>query len=278
MIRFTKMHGIGNDFVVVDAERCGSESGWPDLARAMCHRRFGVGSDGLLLISRATNADFQMRMLNPDGSESEMCGNGVRCVLRWLHREGWTQEPVVSLETGAGVLQLELTSNGWVRVDMGLARLLRGEIGMSGDPQAKFADEPLAHSSGLNGTAVSMGNPHLVVIVDDVKAVPLEVWGPELEAHSLFPNRVNVHFVQVLTPTSLRQRTWERGAGATLACGTGACAATVAAHVTGRSDSAVNVELPGGNLKIEYAPSGHVFMAGPAEFVFEGGWLEPDER
>lgn len=278
MIPFTKMHGIGNDFVVADAERCGPESGWPDLARAICDRRFGVGSDGLLLVSRATSADFQMRMLNPDGTESEMCGNGVRCVLRWLHREGWTQEPVVSLATGAGMLQLELTANGWVRVDMGPARLSRGEIGMSGDPQARFIEEPLGHSSGLTGAAVSMGNPHLVVFVEDALAVPLETWGPELETHVLFPSRVNVHFVQVVSPETLLQRTWERGAGATLACGTGACAATVAAHLTGRSGSAVTVQLPGGNLKIEYEQSGHVFMSGPAEFVFVGEWLGLKER
>ena len=274
MIPFTKMHGIGNDFVMVDAVSSALEgTDLAQLARAVNDRRFGVGGDGLILVERGEAAPFRMRMFNPDGSESEMCGNGVRCVARFLHDRGHTKEPVVSLETGAGVLRLELQADDRVRVDMGRARLTRGEIGMTGHSDRSFREQPISVGDRiLPGTGVGMGNPHLVLFVEDASLVPLGTWGPELERHPEFPNRVNVHFVQVSDRKRVAQRTWERGAGATLACGTGACACAVASFLTGRTERRVTVTLPGGDLEIEYAESGTVFMTGPAEIAFEGLW------
>ncbi len=275
MIPFTKMHGIGNDFVILDGLRHPvEEQALPDLARRMCHRRFGIGGDGLILLVAGSSQRFRMRMFNPDGSESEMCGNGIRCFVRFLRQKGHTDDPVVSVETGAGVLTLEETPDGLVRVDMGPARLRRGEIPVLGDPEDRFVEQPIeACGRTFVGTAVSMGNPHLVVFVDDVRQVPLEDWGPALETHSLFPRKTNVHFVQVAARDRLIQRTWERGAGVTLACGTGACACTVAAAITGRAERSATVRLPGGELRIEWLEDGRVLMTGPAETVFEGSWL-----
>lgn len=275
MIPFTKMHGIGNDFVLLDGLRHPvEERALPDLARRMCDRRFGIGGDGLILLVAGSSRRFRMRMFNPDGTESEMCGNGIRCFVRFLRQKGHTDEPVVSVETGAGVLTLEETPDGLVRVDMGPARLGRGEIPVLGDPEDRFVEQPVeACGRTFAGTAVSMGNPHLVVFVEDVQAVPLEEWGPALETHGLFPRKTNVHFVQVAARDRLIQRTWERGAGATLACGTGACACTVAAALTGRADRSATVRLPGGELRIEWLEDGRVLMTGPAETVFEGNWL-----
>ncbi len=274
MIPFTKMHGIGNDFVLVDLVEPGARpiQDPSTLARAVNDRRFGIGGDGLILVEPGATAPFRMRMFNPDGSEGEMCGNGVRCVARLLVEHGHAEGPDIALETGAGVLGMHLLGDGRVRVDMGRARLDPAEIGMLGTT-APFVDQPVAIGDrDLPGTAVGMGNPHLVLFVKSAMDVPLETWGPELEHHPLFPNRVNVHFVQVAGPGLLIQRTWERGAGATLACGTGACACAVAAAITGRAESVVQIRLPGGELEIEYAPTGTVWMTGPAETVFEGVW------
>ena len=273
MIPFTKMQGIGNDFVMIDTLQ--TDIGSPDLsslAKAMNDRRFGVGGDGLILLERGQDAPFKMRMFNPDGSESEMCGNGIRCFARLLKGHSHLAEDSVSVETGAGVLQLELKPGGQVTVDMGVARLTRGEIGMQGPADEKFVEQPV--EKGFLGTAVSMGNPHLVVFVDDVASIDLKYEGQRLEHFPLFPNRTNVHFVQVLSRASLLQRTWERGAGATLACGTGACASAVAALITGRSESAVEVRLPGGALQLEIGNDMRVKMTGPAETVFEGNWQD----
>ncbi|MCO5295497.1 MAG: diaminopimelate epimerase [Fimbriimonadaceae bacterium] len=274
MIPFTKMHGIGNDFVVVDAVASNPLEGRDAavLARAINDRRFGVGGDGLIVVDRPSDV-FRMRMFNPDGSESEMCGNGVRCVARLLKERGHADSPQIALDTGAGRLTLDLLEDRRVRVDMGPARLTRGAIGMTGAPDERFVDQPIAvGNTTLSGTAVGMGNPHLVLFVDDAGAVPLARLGAELEHHEAFPNRVNVHFVQVLDRSTLLQRTWERGAGATLACGTGACACAVAGFLTGRSDRRATLRLPGGELEIEYALDGRVLMTGPAETVFEGHW------
>jgi diaminopimelate epimerase len=228
-----------------------------------------------------------MRMWNPDGSESEMCGNGIRCVARYLIDEGIVGEGLgIPIETGAGLLVLEDAGDGRVRVDMGPARLTRGEIGMVGPASERFvAQELSADASPPNplpisengegewrGTAVSMGNPHLVILVDDVDKIDIAKLGPALEHHPHFPNRVNVHFVQVLDRGHVRQRTWERGAGATLACGTGACASVVAAHLNGLTERSVDVDLPGGRLHIDYSDDGRVYMTGPAETVFDGEW------
>lgn len=275
-MKFTKMHGIGNDFVMVNGFK---ESGhdWPDTSRAVCDRRFGIGSDGLIVAFPGEREQFSMRMWNPDGSESEMCGNGVRCFAMFLHQEGLTNETSIPVETGAGRLCLDIMGDQ-VRVDMGPARLTRGEIGVTGVPGSKMINEPLTLELGespsveLLGTAVSMGNPHIVFFWEDVDAVPLEKYGPLIERHELFPNRINAHFVQVLSPTEIKMRTWERGAGVTLACGTGACACGVASFMNGKTDRTVHVHLPGGSLHIDYLATGRVNMTGPAVTVFEGNW------
>ena len=427
------MHGIGNDFVMVDGVRSALPEGDPaELARAVCDRRFGVGADGLIYIEKEPHPQplpsngaqaspfvergvFRMRMWNPDGSESEMCGNGIRCVARFLLDEGIVAPAAQGQEsrvkgqesgdqgqgsrvkgqassvngqgpgdrgqasrvkgqgpgdqgqgsrvkgqassvngqgpgdqgqassdlrgsdsgcpdsdaakrqgipvmTGAGMLYLEEAEGGQIRVDMGVARLTRGEIGMVGVADETFVGQgieargqassdlrgsdsgcpdsdaakcqegsedlpPLAPPSspartagqeggGFRGTAVSMGNPHLVILTNDVAAIDLHRLGPVLEHHELFPNRTNVHFVEVLDRGHIVQRTWERGAGATLACGTGACASAVAAFLNGLTDRTVLVDLPGGRLRVEYAEDGHVFMTGPAETVFDGEWSQ----
>ena len=270
MIPFVKMHGIGNDFILVDGIGAPlPQADFPTLSKAVNDRRFGVGGDGLILLEKGRKAPFRMRMFNPDGSESEMCGNGIRCFAKLLNERGYSDQASVDVETGAGILTLALEPNGWVKVDMGPARLKRGEIPMTGPAEETFIDQPVGD---FKGTAVSMGNPHLVIFVDDVNAVDLEHLGPRLERHELFPNRVNVHFVQRVDEGHLIQRTWERGAGITLACGTGACSVGVAGFLTGRSRRDVDIKLPGGHLKIEYLESGRVLMTGPAETVFLGEW------
>ncbi|MDR3691227.1 MAG: diaminopimelate epimerase [Fimbriimonas sp.] len=268
-IPFTKMQGIGNDFVVIDAlQHSELPANLPEFARKVNDRRFGIGGDGLILLEPGESAPFRMRMFNPDGSESEMCGNGIRCFGRLLQDHKHLNDETVRVETGAGTLTLEMLGPGRFRVDMGQARLTRGEIGMVGPSDQLFTEVPVG--SGYAGTAVSMGNPHLVIFVDDVAKVELETVGPVLEHHPEFPKRTNVHFIQVVDRDHLIQRTWERGAGITLACGTGACASAVAAFVTGRANRKVEIRLPGGKLEIEYLEDGRVLMTGPAESVFEG--------
>lgn len=271
-LRFSKMHGIGNDFVMVDAIRQDlSGLDLVSLAQKTNDRRYGIGGDGLILALSGDGAPFRMRMFNPDGSESEMCGNGVRCFAAFVRSEGLADSHSIGVETGAGLLALDSLPDGRVRVDMGLARLTRSEIGMSGAADEPWIEQPIElDGHALTATAVSMGNPHMVLFVDDVGAVPLSEWGPVLERHPEFPNRVNVHFVQAMGRSHLVQRTWERGAGATLACGTGACASAVAGWVTGHTDPHVRISLPGGDLEIEIAPDRRVHMTGPAKHVFSG--------
>ncbi|MBS1712760.1 MAG: diaminopimelate epimerase [Armatimonadetes bacterium] len=273
-MKFTKMHGIGNDFVMVNAfAQPLDESAVPELARKVCDRKFGVGSDGLILAAPGQSEKFAMRMWNPDGSESEMCGNGVRCFANFVRDEGLTDASTIPVETGAGRLVLEIMADGQVRVDMGKARLTRGEIGMDGPAEERFIDGPFdVDQTTWKGTAVSMGNPHVVMFVEDASAVDLPALGPKFEHHPLFPKRVNAHFVQVLSDSHIVQRTWERGAGVTLACGTGACACAVASFLNGKTGRKVRVSLPGGDLTVEYTEDGTVFMTGPAETVFCGDW------
>lgn len=273
MIIFVKMHGIGNDFVMLDGIAHDlSAIPMSQLAIRMCARRLGVGADGLILLERGEADRLRMRMWNPDGSESEMCGNGIRCFAKLAVDRGYASRRM-KVETGAGLLEPEVMADGRIRVDMGPGRLLRGEIGMDGPSSEPFVEQVIAVGEQCwKGTAVSMGNPHLVIFVDDVKAVPLEDWGPALERHPFFPHRVNVHFVQAVSKDRMVQRTWERGAGATLACGTGACAVGVAGKLTGRTDPEVTIELPGGELDIEARDGENIFMTGPAETVFVGTW------
>jgi diaminopimelate epimerase len=274
-IPFAKMHGCGNDFILVDAFETPPPSNLEALARQLNDRRFGIGGDGLILVLPGARLPFRMRMFNPDGSEAEMCGNGIRCFAKFVHERGYALGPEIPVETGAGDLRL-LLEGEQVRVDMGLARTKRGEIPMAGPAQEEARDIPVTLDGRVyRGFGVSMGNPHFVIPVEDVSSVPLSNWGPRLERNfELFPQGVNVHFVQVLSRGEIVQRTWERGAGATLACGTGACASVVACSLSGRTDPIVLVHLPGGDLRIEVEESRRVWMIGPAEAVYEGVWTD----
>jgi diaminopimelate epimerase len=274
-MKFTKMQGAGNDYVYVNCfdERVDSPA---EVARKVSNRNFGIGSDGLILIMPSSVADVRMRMFNSDGSESEMCGNGIRCVAKYAYDHGIVKKKEISAETGAGVLTLQLFTNSHdkvdkVRVNMGEPRLTRTEIPMTGDGGLRVVDEPLniLHST-FRITCVSMGNPHCVIFVDDVENFPVEKYGPLIENHELFPRRTNVEFVQVISRSEVRQRTWERGAGETLACGTGASAVTVAAVLNGLTERRIVNHLSGGDLEMEWPDSGPVYMTGPAVEVFAG--------
>jgi diaminopimelate epimerase len=281
-IPFVKMEGIGNDYIYVDALPGRGVSppalgDLPDLARRMSDRHHGIGADGLILIRPSTVADARMQMFNADGSESEMCGNGIRCVARYLRDEGVVTGAATTIETGAGVLELEYCMDGnrvaAVRVNMGAPRLKRVDIPMLGAP-GRVIDEPfVVDGREVLVTAVSMGNPHCVIFVDDVEAAPVTTLGPRIENDPRFPRRTNVEFVQVLDQGRVRQRTWERGAGETLACGTGASAVCVAGVLTGRTQPVLRNELRGGVLLLDWpGPGQPVFMEGPAREVFRGHW------
>lgn len=274
-MKFTKMHGAGNDYVYVN----GFEEQVADpvrAARLVSDRNFGIGSDGLILILPSSRADVRMRMFNADGSEAEMCGNGIRCVAKYAFEHGLARKSRLAVETGAGVLQLQLFPDAdgkvhRVRVGMGVPKLLRGEIPMGGPADEQAVDFELeVGDRKLSATCVSMGNPHCVIYVDDVESFPVHELGPQIEHHPLFPQRVNAEFVQLLGPGEVRQRTWERGAGETLACGTGASAVTVAGVLTGRTGRRIVNHLRGGDLELEWLESGEVMMTGPATEVFRG--------
>lgn len=267
-IPFTKMHGLGNDFVVVDC-RAGDWGSWPELSRRMAHRRLGIGCDQVLLVYRSQVADFRMDIYNADGSRVEMCGNGVRCFAKYLRDKGITGADEIRVETLAGIIVPRLVGD-LVRVDMGEPVLEGRKIPVAAEGFVR--EFPLAlPDRSVPVTCVSMGNPHAVVFVEDAEAYPLESVGPQVETHPFFPNRVNVEFVQVLSPGEVRMRVWERGSGVTMACGTGACATAVAAAWTGRTGRDVRVVLDGGPLEIRWdEATGRVFMTGPAETVFEG--------
>lgn len=275
MIKFAKMHGAGNDYVYVN---CFEEtvSDPVALARQVSNRNFGIGSDGLILIMPSEVADVRMRMFNSDGSESEMCGNGIRCVAKYAFDHGLVDQKVITVETGAGILNLMLFTNEAdqverVRVNMGRPRLTRGEIPMTGSPEEQVINTELkVLDRTFHITCVSMGNPHCVIFVDNVAEFPLAKYGPAIENHPMFPNRTNVEFVEVISPTEIRQRTWERGAGETLACGTGSSAVTVAGVLNERTERHLLNHLLGGDLEMEWAEDGSVFMTGPAVQVFEG--------
>lgn len=274
-MKFVKMHGAGNDYVYIDGFQ-ESISDPAALAIAVSNRNFGIGSDGLILILPSIVADVKMRMFNSDGSEAEMCGNGVRCVAKYAYDHGLVAKEVVTVETGAGVLTLQLYPNSEgriarVRVNMGLPRLTRGEIPLTGEPATQVVNAPLTILDQTFAiTCVSMGNPHCVIFVDDVENFPVEKYGPLIEHHPLFPRRTNVEFVEVRSRREVRQRTWERGAGETLACGTGASAVVVAGVLTGRTERVIKNILSGGELELEWSEAGPVFMTGPAVEVFSG--------
>jgi diaminopimelate epimerase len=286
-MRFAKMHGIGNDYVYLDCFHQPLPPDPPALSRAISDRHFGVGSDGLILICPSDRADACMRMFNADGSEAEMCGNGVRCVAKFVYDHDLARKPVLRIETGRGVLTLELEVSGdkvrQVRVDMG-EPILEAEKIPTTLPGPRVIDSTFAPPSSPGEwqkecaldarlTCVSMGNPHAVLYCGDVAKVPLESVGPALEHSPVFPRRVNAHFVQVHSPSEVTMRTWERGSGITLACGTGACAVAVAGVLTGRSQRRLRAHLPGGDLQLDWsATDNHVYMTGPAVEVFQGEW------
>jgi diaminopimelate epimerase len=272
-LRFTKMHGAGNDLVVLDGLREALPAFEPHV-RKLGDRRFGIGFDQLLVLKPTKNADVRMEIYDADGSQVEMCGNGIRCVLKYLRDAGHTTKDAVTVETLGGIVtpswQGEL-----VRVDMGPPILAPAKIptklGDAASPGPLLDTELRADGQVLRATCVSMGNPHCVLYVDDVETAPVTTLGPKIEHHEAFPNRVNVEFVQPLSRTKLKQRTWERGTGETLACGSGACAVGVASMLRGIVDRRVEIELRGGTLAIEWeGPGKSVFMTGPAATVFTG--------
>ena len=274
-MKFTKMHGAGNDYVYIN---CFEEQikDPVTLAQQVSHRQFGIGSDGLILILPSDVADVRMRMFNLDGSEGEMCGNGIRCVAKYAYDHNLVKSLEMTVETGGGVLSLTMIvgASGWVdrvRVNMGEPGLQRGKIPMLGSAVEQAVSVPLEVAGRqFEITCVSMGNPHAVIYVDDVEKFPVTEIGPLIENHLWFPERVNVEFVQVLNPTEVIQRTWERGSGETLACGTGASAVTVAGVLTGRTERKIINHLRGGDLELEWLENGPVMMTGPAVEVFNG--------
>ena len=274
-MKFTKMQGAGNDYVYVNCFETQVEN--PEqVAVKVSNRNFGIGSDGLILILPSDRADVRMRMFNADGSESEMCGNGIRCVAKYAYDHGLVTKKEITVETGAGILTLQLFTDSnnkvdKVRVNMGAPRLSRAEIPMLGDGPARVVAEKLniLHTI-FSITCVSMGNPHCVIFVDDVENLQVEKYGPLIENHEIFPRRTNVEFVRIISPSEVRQRTWERGAGETLACGTGASAVCVAGVLNGFTEKKILNHLSGGDLELEWAGDGNLYMTGPAVEVFSG--------
>jgi diaminopimelate epimerase len=270
-LTFWKMHGLGNDFIVLDSRTSGYVPKAAVAAR-LCRRRFGIGADQILVLLRSEVADYRMVILNSDGGEVEMCGNGIRALALFLRRRRISRKRRFRIETLAGIIAAEVIggpASGRVRVDMGEPIFEPSRIPVALD-QAPLNRLMEVEGNRFYITAVSMGNPHCVIPVDRVEGVPLAEFGPRLEHHPWFPKRTNVEFVQVLSRRHLKVRVWERGAGITLACGTGACAVLVAMVKLGQAERKATVSLPGGDLQIEWAKSNHVLMTGPAEMVFQG--------
>lgn len=278
MLNFTKMQGLGNDYVYIDATRANMENPG-ELSKYISDRHFGVGSDGLILICPSDKADFRMRMFNSDGSEAEMCGNGIRCVGKFVYDKKLTDRTLVTIETKAGIKVLKLNVKDekvdTVRVDMGTPILESEKIPVITDEKIAQNLKLNALDKSFNFTCVSMGNPHAVTIVDNVSDFDVKKYGSILEINEVFPNKTNVEFVEIKDPENIKMRVWERGTGETLACGTGACASVVACNLNGLTKNNVNVELLGGNLNIELGEDNHVYMTGPAVTVFEGELNNP---
>lgn len=276
-MKFTKMHGIGNDYVYMDCTKEVLENP-EELARLVSDRHKGIGADGLILIKPSELADFEMAMYNADGSYGKMCGNGIRCVAKYVYDYGLTDKKKISVETLGGIKYLDLTVEDGkvkrVKVDMGRPELKPSKVPVAAEGE-RAVDEPiLVNGKEYRMTCVSMGNPHAVVFVDcDVRELPLEEIGPQFESHERFPNRVNTEFVRVIDRHMAEMRVWERGSGETLACGTGACAVAVACVLNGLTEDEVTVKLLGGDLHIKWdREKDTVYMTGPAEVVFDGDW------
>jgi diaminopimelate epimerase len=273
-LEFTKYQGLGNDFILIDNRDSAAPKVTPEQAIQLCDRHFGIGGDGVIFaLPGQAETDYTMRIFNSDGSEPEMCGNGIRCMARFIaDLEGDRARDSYQIHTLAGLIVPQLTIDGQVTVDMGKPRLMASEIPTTlTDPNG----QALAQSLEVAGQSwqvacVSMGNPHCITFVDDVAAIELEKIGPQFEHHPAFPQRINTEFIEVVRPDYLKMRVWERGAGITLACGTGACASLVASVLNGKSDRKATIELPGGLLLIEWSTDDRIFMTGPAERVFSG--------
>jgi len=288
-IHFTKMHGIGNDFILIDCieQICPLDA--KDLSafsKRLCHRRFGIGADQVLLLYPSRVADFKMRIFNPDGSEVEMCGNGIRCFAKYVWDRNLSDKNILEIETLAGIIRPEKAGD-MVKVDMGepIFEPERIPVNVTAESNPPSLPSPSFFKGGQGGiidypvqiadrefkiTCVSMGNPHAIIVVDDVSAFSVTYYGPMIENSPIFPKRTNVEFIQVLAGNEIKMRVWERGSGETMACGTGASAAAVAASVKGLTGNTVTVHLLGGDLFIEWAEDDHVYMTGPAEEIFEG--------
>lgn len=279
---FTKMHGLGNDFILIDCRhrRCDDLG---ELSRKLCHRRFGVGADQMLLLFDSRSADFMMRIFNADGDEVEMCGNGIRCLARYIWERNLSDKKILSIETLGGIIRPE-RSDGMVRVDMGepmfdpekipvkIVQSSEFKVQSSKTKNAKpIIDYPLRiKDREFKITCVSMGNPHTIIFVENLSQFPVPFYGSLIENHFLFPKKTNVEFIEVITPKEIKMRVWERGTGETMACGTGASAAAVASNIKGLTERYVTVRLIQGDLVIEWAMNNHIYMTGPAVEVFEG--------
>ncbi|YAI82394.1 MAG: diaminopimelate epimerase [cyanobacterium endosymbiont of Rhopalodia sterrenbergii] len=275
-IEFTKYHGLGNDFILIDNRLSNSPLVSPEQAVKMCDRHFGIGADGVIFaLPGAGNTDYTMRIFNSDGSEPQMCGNGIRCLARFIAQleGGETLGKTYSIHTQTGVISPRLEAEGQVKVEMGTPHLFAHEIPTTlGNINETVINRPLNVAGKLwLVTCVSMGNPHCIIFVEDASAIDLAALGPQFEYHQMFSERINTEFIEVVRPDYLKMRVWERGAGATLACGTGACASVVAGVLTKKCDRNCTVELPGGCLMIEWSEADNrLYMTGPAQLVFTG--------
>ncbi|WP_176015191.1 diaminopimelate epimerase [Victivallis sp. Marseille-Q1083] len=274
-MKFSKWQGLGNDFIIVEPGK-NSGTDFQGLAKRLCDRHFGIGADGVVTLRPLGGTAFEMRIFNADGSESEMCGNATRCVGLYIKQHKLAPGNVFGIHTPGGIIRPNVQENNTVRVDMGVPRLKRGEIPVAGEANRDALELPLQIGSRcFIGTAVSMGNPHVVIFVPNINTVKLADWGAKIECLDCFPNKTNVEFVEVISPQMVRMRVWERGCGITLACGSGSCATAVAGVLTGRTGRNVTILLDGGELQIEYsAADNHVYMTGPAREVFTGEYLE----
>ena len=269
-IRFTKMHGLGNDFILID-DRDSSIGNLPEFSQKICNRRYGIGADQVLLLNNSDIADFRMQIFNADGSEVEMCGNGIRCLAKYVWDRNLSDKNILSVETLGGIVRPEKAGD-MVKVDMGEPifdpKKIPVDISVGGE---HIIDYPLSVGDReFLITCVSMGNPHAVIFVDDLSDFGVTYYGPIIETHALFPKRTNVEFIQIVSLREIQMRVWERGSGETLACGTGASAAAVASNLKGLAERTVTVRLQGGNLVIDWATDNHVYMTGPAVEVFHG--------
>lgn len=277
---FVKMHGLGNDFVFIE-DKTGQDKDYTALARAMCNRHTGIGADGLIVIVNSRVADVRMRIINSDGSEAEMCGNGIRCFAKYVYDSGIIEKKQFTVETPAGIMEPEITVGAdnkakLITINMGRPSFNRSEIPMEGADGRVLNEDLCVDGENWKITSLLMGVPHTVTYVDDVDTVDIEKIGPLFEKHEVFPKHTNINFAQQMDDRTVKVRTWERGAGATLACGTGSCSVAVASFLNGRTGREVDIQLPLGTLHIEYREEdGNVYMTGPAAVSFTGTW--PDE-